>query len=139
RVAGAGRPEPPLARAASEGGRPEPARRRLRAVVRAERLVLRVGGRRPSRPRRPSLIESAWGESSTLSVGVEEEIMILDGETLEPVGAVDLFLRESEGLDLPGRLKTEMHATIVELNTGICADAAEAVAALAELRKAADA
>jgi glutamate---cysteine ligase / carboxylate-amine ligase len=84
------------------------------------------------------LIESAWGESSTLSVGVEEELMILDGETFEPVGAVDLFLRESEELDLPGRLKTEMHASIVELNTGICADTAEAVAALRELRAAAD-
>jgi glutamate---cysteine ligase / carboxylate-amine ligase len=85
------------------------------------------------------LIESAWGESSTLSVGVEEEIMILDGESFEPVGAVEVFLRESEGLELPGRLKTEMHASIVELNTDICADAAEAVAALAELRAAADA
>ena len=85
------------------------------------------------------MIESAWGESPPLSVGVEEELMILDGETLEPVGAVDVFLRESDGLDLPGRLKTEMHASIVELNTGICADAAEAVAALEELRAAADA
>jgi glutamate---cysteine ligase / carboxylate-amine ligase len=85
------------------------------------------------------LIESAWGESPPLSVGVEEELMILDGDSLEPVGAVELFLRESEGLDLPGLLKTEMHASIVELNTGICADAAEAVAALRELRTAADA
>jgi glutamate---cysteine ligase / carboxylate-amine ligase len=85
------------------------------------------------------LIESAWGESSAFSVGVEEEIMILDCEGLEPVGAVDLFLRESDGHDLPGRLKTEFHASVVELNTGICADAPEAVAALAELRAAADA
>jgi glutamate---cysteine ligase / carboxylate-amine ligase len=85
------------------------------------------------------LIESAWGESTPLSVGVEEELMILDGETFEAVGAVEVFLRESEELDLPGRLKTEMHASIVELNTGICADAPEAVAALRELRAAADA
>jgi carboxylate-amine ligase len=85
------------------------------------------------------LIESAWGESPPLSVGVEEELIILDAETLDPVGAVEVFLRESEGLDLPGRLKTEMHASIVELNTGICADAAEAVTALVELRRAADA
>jgi glutamate---cysteine ligase / carboxylate-amine ligase len=85
------------------------------------------------------LIESAWGRSSAFSVGVEEEIMILRAESFEPVGAVDLFLRESEGLGLPGRLKTEFHASIVELNTGICADAAEAVAALADLRAAADA
>jgi carboxylate-amine ligase len=85
------------------------------------------------------LIESAWGVSSALSVGVEEEIMILDAETFAPVGAVDVFLRESEGLRLPGRLKTELHSSILELNTGICADAAEAVAALADLRAAADA
>src|ERR671937_3177145 len=65
--------------------------------------------------------------------------MILDAESFEPVGAVDVFLRESEGLGLPGRLKTELHASILELNTGICADAAEAVAALADLRAAADA
>ena len=56
------------------------------------------------------MIESAWGASPPLSVGVEEELMILDGETLVPVGAVDVFLRESEELELPGRLKTEMHA-----------------------------
>ena len=65
--------------------------------------------------------------------------MILDAESFEPVGAVDVFLRESEGLELPGRLKTELHASIVELNTGVCADADEAVAALAELRAVADA
>jgi len=65
--------------------------------------------------------------------------MILDAESFEPVGAVDVFVRESDALPLPGRLKTELHASIVELNTGICANAAEAVAALAELRAAADA
>jgi glutamate---cysteine ligase / carboxylate-amine ligase len=85
------------------------------------------------------LIESAWGESPAFSVGVEEEIMILDAASYEPVGAVDVFLREAEGLDLPGTLKTELHASILELNTAICADAAEAVAALADLRAAADA
>ena len=65
--------------------------------------------------------------------------MILDAESLEPVGAVDVFVRESEGLDLPGTLKTELHASIVELNTRICEDADEAVAALRELRSAAEA
>ena len=65
--------------------------------------------------------------------------MILDAESFEPVGAVDVFVREAEGLDLPGRLKTELHASIVELNTDVCASAEEAVAALGELRAAADA
>jgi carboxylate-amine ligase len=84
------------------------------------------------------LIEARFGESSPLSIGVEEELMILDAETLLPVGAVDVFVRGSEALTLPGRLKTEMHASVVELNTRVCADVDEAVAALAELRAAAD-
>ena len=41
--------------------------------------------------------------------------MILDAETLEPVGAVDVLVREAAELDLPGTLKTELHASVVEL------------------------
>jgi carboxylate-amine ligase len=84
------------------------------------------------------VIESHFGESPALSVGVEEELMILDADTLEPVGAVEVLLRGVAGLELPGSLKTEMHASVVELNTGICSGVAEAVAALRELRRAAD-
>jgi carboxylate-amine ligase len=84
------------------------------------------------------LIESHFGESPPFSIGVEEEVMILDGATFEPVGAVDVLLRGAEGVALPGSLKTELHASIVELTTGICASVDEAIAALAELRTAAD-
>jgi carboxylate-amine ligase len=84
------------------------------------------------------VIEAHFGETPALSVGVEEELMILDAETLDPVGAVEVLLRGTQGLDLPGSLKTEMHASVIELNTGICSDVAEAVAALRELRLAAD-
>jgi hypothetical protein len=59
------------------------------------------------------LIENAFGAGPQLTLGVEEEIMILDGDTYDPVGAVDVFVRESEGLDLPGTLKTELHASVV--------------------------
>jgi carboxylate-amine ligase len=83
------------------------------------------------------VLESHFGESAPLSVGIEEELMILDAETLDPVAGVDVLVRESEGLDLPGRLKTELHASVVELNTGICADVPCAVDALRSLRAAA--
>jgi carboxylate-amine ligase len=84
------------------------------------------------------LIEQHFGESSPFSLGVEEEVMILDAETLEPVAAVELLIRGVEGLPLPGMLKTELHASVVELTTNICATAAEALGALRELRIAAD-
>ncbi|HZB34486.1 MAG TPA: YbdK family carboxylate-amine ligase [Gaiellaceae bacterium] len=79
-------------------------------------------------------IEQHFGESPPLSVGVEEEVMLLDGETMAPVPAVRQLLADVEGTELPGRLKTELHASIVELNTDICSSVEEAVEALAGLR-----
>jgi carboxylate-amine ligase len=79
------------------------------------------------------VIEAHFGESAALTVGIEEELMILDAETLQPAGAVGLFVGEAEG----GRLKTELHASVVELNTDICPDVASAVEAVRSLRAAA--
>jgi carboxylate-amine ligase len=63
--------------------------------------------------------------------------MILDAATLAPAGAVDVLVRGAAELDLPGRVKTELHASVVELATGICVDVDEAVASLRALRRAA--
>jgi len=83
------------------------------------------------------VIESHFGESAPLSVGIEEELMILDAETLLPTAAVEVLVRESTDLGLPGRLKTELHASVVELNTGVCPDVVTAVESLRALRAAA--
>jgi len=83
------------------------------------------------------VIESHFGESAPQSVGIEEELMILDAETLLPTAAVDVLVRGSSDLGLPGRLKTELHASVVELNTGVCPDVATAVESLRALRAAA--
>jgi carboxylate-amine ligase len=84
------------------------------------------------------VIEQAFGRSAPFSIGVEEEVMILDGETFEPVAAVDLLIRGAEGMSLPGSLKTELHASVVELTTGVCDNVECALADLAELRAAVD-
>src|SRR5438034_3300817 len=82
RLGAAGRSKPVASRAAREGSRPQSPHRGVRPVFRSERLVLRVGGGRRSGPRRPrELIEQYFGRS--LTVGVEEELWILDAETLE--------------------------------------------------------
>ncbi|HKB93019.1 MAG TPA: YbdK family carboxylate-amine ligase [Gaiellaceae bacterium] len=83
------------------------------------------------------MIEAHFGESAPLTVGIEEELMILDAETLWPTDAVGVFVRESEALDLPGKLKTELHASVVEASTEICTDVAEAIEAVRALRVAA--
>jgi glutamate---cysteine ligase / carboxylate-amine ligase len=83
------------------------------------------------------VIESRFGGDGGLTLGVEEELMILDAETLAPAAAVDVLLRGADGLELPGTFKTELHASVVELTTGVCRSVDEAVAALRELRAAA--
>jgi glutamate---cysteine ligase / carboxylate-amine ligase len=83
------------------------------------------------------VIEQRFGESPPFSLGVEEELMIVDAATHDQVAAVDRLLAGVEGRDLPGRLKTELFASVFETNTNICADGREVDGALATLRRAA--
>ena len=68
-----------------------------------------------------------FGESQPFSVGIEEELFVLDAETLEPASVPDGVL---DGV----RLKAELFTTMLELATGVCADVAQAVDELAALR-----
>jgi glutamate---cysteine ligase / carboxylate-amine ligase len=81
------------------------------------------------------VIEAHFGERPPFTLGVEEEVMILEGRTLDQVGAVETLLAEAEGVELPGMLATELFASIVELKTGVSESAAEAVEAITELRR----
>ncbi len=83
------------------------------------------------------MIDARFGESQPFSLGVEEEIIILDPETREQRPAVDELLTAAEDLDYPGLLKRELHASVVELNTGVCESAVDALDRLVKLRKAA--
>src|SRR5262245_16357652 len=80
------------------------------------------------------MIEQHFGESAPFSIGVEEELMVLDGETLLLAPRAAELIAASHGAGLPGRLKSELFASALELNTDICASSAEAAEALAELR-----
>jgi carboxylate-amine ligase len=81
-------------------------------------------------------VTSAFGASPPLSLGVEEELMILDAGSLDQVPAVERLLAAADP-DVPGVLKTELFASIVETNTLVCADSREVAAALPALRRAA--
>jgi glutamate---cysteine ligase / carboxylate-amine ligase len=73
------------------------------------------------------VIPHSFGRSEPWSVGIEEELFVLDARSLEPAP----FPRhELDGV----RLKAELFASVVELNTGICASVAEAADELAGLR-----
>ena len=76
------------------------------------------------------MIGARFGESAPFSLGVEEELMILDGETLAQVPRVEALARETDA----GRLKTELFASVVELNTPVCETAASALDSVRALR-----
>ena len=64
--------------------------------------------------------------------------MILDAVTLDPADGVGVLIDGAASLELPGTLKTELHASVVELNTDVCSDVEAALAALRELRAVTD-
>jgi len=66
-----------------------------------------------------------------MTLGVEEELMLLDAETFLPAAASHLLVGEVDA----GTLKTELHASVIELATPVCRDVGEVVASLRELRQ----
>jgi carboxylate-amine ligase len=80
------------------------------------------------------VIEAHFGESSPFSVGVEEELMVLDGDSLLLVPRAAEVIAAADGAGLPGTLKSELFASALELTTDICETAEQATEALAELR-----
>src|SRR5581483_7008838 len=128
RLGGARRPEPAPPRRAGEAGGAQPARRRVPAGVRPERVVLRLGGSRQTRARRAREALS-FGSTAPWTVGVEEELVLVDPETLQPAPVFE------RGLAVPERLKAELFACLVEAATPVCRDAAQALDSLVCLRR----
>ena len=71
----------------------------------------------------------SFGSSAPGSIGVEEELLLVDAETLEPVPIAAQVVPE------PGpRVKHELFASVVEITTPVCADADEVLGELGRLR-----
>jgi carboxylate-amine ligase len=76
--------------------------------------------------------EAAWG--SVLTLGVEEELMLVDAETLsQRPASADVIprVRAERGL-----VKHELFESIVELNSGVCSSPEEALHVVRTLRRA---
>jgi carboxylate-amine ligase len=65
-------------------------------------------------------------------VGIEEELMILDAETLELANAIEGLLEDAPA---DGDIKPELHESVLEIATSPCADTREAGAELRGLRR----
>ena len=79
----------------------------------------------------PAVEHRFTGPSYTL--GIEEELMIVDAETLELTNSVEAMLQETP--DVAGEVKPELMESVLEIATTPCANTAEAGAELRELRR----
>ncbi len=68
--------------------------------------------------------------SAGFSIGIEEELMIVDAETMALTNAIEQLLDEDEG-----RVKPELMESVCEIATSPCSDVDEAGAELVELRR----
>jgi glutamate---cysteine ligase / carboxylate-amine ligase len=73
------------------------------------------------------VIPHAFGQSEPWSVGIEEELFVLEAGSLSPAPFPPA---ELDGV----RLKHELFASVVELNTGVCSSVEEATRELATSR-----
>jgi len=74
------------------------------------------------------------GPSYTL--GIEEELMIVDAETLDLTNSIEGLLQDLASTTVPGEVKPELMESVCEIATTPCSGAAEAGEQLSGLRRA---
>jgi carboxylate-amine ligase len=81
-----------------------------------------------------SVLDHKYGEGDPYTIGVEEEYMLLDGETYDLVQHVDTVLAAISGHELEPQIKPELMQSVLEIGTPICRTPAEAHEELRKLR-----
>ena len=67
-----------------------------------------------------SVLDHAFGASDPYTLGVEEEYMLLDGETYDLVQHIDTVLAAVAGHELEPRINPELMQSVLEVATPVC-------------------
>jgi carboxylate-amine ligase len=81
-----------------------------------------------------SVLEHNFGAGEPYTLGVEEEYMLLDGETLDLVQHIEAVLAATEGHELQPQVNAELMQSVLEIATPVCRSPAEVEAQLRKLR-----
>jgi carboxylate-amine ligase len=81
-----------------------------------------------------SVLDHAFGQSDAYTLGVEEEYMLLDGETFDLVQHIDTVLAAVAGHELEPRINSELMQSVLEVATPVCHTPAEVRAQLLRIR-----
>ena len=84
---------------------------------------------------RSSVLDHRFGSGPPLTVGVEEEYMLLDPAGFDLVSGVEELLAETAETEMHDRLKPELMQCVLESGTCVCADIPEAAADLRLIRQ----
>jgi carboxylate-amine ligase len=85
-------------------------------------------------PEGGSVLDHAFGKSDPYTLGVEEEYMLLDGETFDLVQHIDTVLAAVQGHELEPRINAELMQSVLEIATPVCRTPADVEAQLRQLR-----
>ena len=81
-----------------------------------------------------SVLDHAFGKSEPYTLGVEEEYMLLDGETFDLVQHIDTVLAAISGHELETHVNPELMQSVLEIATPICRTATDVDRELRRLR-----
>ena len=81
-----------------------------------------------------SVLDHNFGKGEPYTLGVEEEYMLLDGETLDLVQHVEAVLAAAEGHELEEQVAAELMQSVLEIATPVCRSTAEVDTELRKLR-----
>jgi carboxylate-amine ligase len=81
-----------------------------------------------------SVLDHAFGQSDAYTLGVEEEYMLLDGETFDLVQHIDTVLAAVTGHELEPRINPELMQSVLEVATPVCHTPADVAEQLRQLR-----
>src|SRR6184192_538361 len=81
-----------------------------------------------------SVLDHNFGKSDPYTLGVEEEYMLLDGETLDLVQHVEAVLAATAGHELEEQVNPELMQSVLEIATLVCSTPEEVEVELRKLR-----
>jgi carboxylate-amine ligase len=81
-----------------------------------------------------SVLDHKFGASDPYTLGVEEEYMLLDGETFDLVQHIDTVLAAVSGHELEPRINAELMQSVLEIATPVCRTAADVEEQLRTIR-----
>ena len=81
-----------------------------------------------------SVLDHNFGKGDPYTLGVEEEYMLLDGETFDLVQHVEAVLAATEGHELEPRINPELMQSVLEIATPVCRTPADVDRELRRMR-----